>query len=162
MHMTFLHQVFALQASTKLESQKDCDSSHWAEVCLWKMRPFLLWVSLFLPAFIFKMICDMIIGCYCESVFKILCLRKGRRETHMLAVEMMLLYFLPSRLSYFQKRVKYRLTWYLSFFVSVSISQMQLSLFFSLLPLVICSPGFYISFQGWHFIHFMIDSLASL
>lgn len=49
----------------------------------------------------------------------------------MLPVRIILLYFLLSQLSYFQHRVKYLVTRYLSFFVSVNISQMQLSLFFS-------------------------------
>lgn len=32
---------------------------------------------------------------------------------------------------------------------------------FFLLPFVICSPGFYISFQCWHSIHWKVDSLDS-
>lgn len=48
----------------------------------------------------------------------------------MLAVEIMLLYFLLSRLSYFQKRVKYHVIWFLSSFVCVTVSQRQSSLFF--------------------------------
>lgn len=92
--------------------------------------------------------------------FEIVCLRNGRRERHMLAVEIMLLCFLLSRLSYFPKRVKYHVMRFLSFFVSVIISQRSLSIFF-LLPFVICSPGFYISFQDRHFIHWKIASLGS-
>lgn len=49
----------------------------------------------------------------------------------MLAEEIMLLYFLLSRLSYFRKRVKYQVMWHFRFFVSVTISQMRPSLFFS-------------------------------
>ena len=75
---------------------------------------------------------------------EIVCLRSGRRERHMLAVEIMLLCFLLSRLSYFQKRVKCHVMWFLSFFVSVTVSQREFGIFF-LLPSVIRAGGFYIS-----------------
>lgn len=69
----------------------------------------------------------------------------------MLAVEIMLLCFLLSRLSHFQKRVKYHVIWFLFLCVSPSHKGSRVSFF--LLPFVICSPGFYISFQDGHFIH---------
>lgn len=62
----------------------------------------------------------------------------------MLGVEIMLLCFLLSRLSHFQRRVKCHVMWFLSFFVSVTVSQRESGVFF-LLPFVICAGGFYIS-----------------
>lgn len=61
---------------------------------------------------------------------KSVCLRNGRRKRHMLAEEITLLCFLLSRLSYFPKWVKDQVMWYFLFFVSVTIPQMWLSLFF--------------------------------
>lgn len=119
--ITFLCQVFAFQASTEL---KTCGPPQSASVCLLKIRQFFLWLSLLLPASIFKAICNRTVAVTVNFLFfKIVCWRNGRRERHMLAVEIMPLCFPLSRLSYFQKRVKYHVMWFLSFFVSVTISQ---------------------------------------
>lgn len=84
----------------------NCGPAHWAYVCLLKIKPFLLWLSLLLPASIFKTICNMIVAVIVNSLFLRLCLRNGRRERHMLAEEIMLLCFLLSRAILFPKEGK--------------------------------------------------------